>query len=218
MPRIDKVLICPYFGDLPPWWYAYEEQFSLLRTSGYDILLDFDLLFFRERVRTKLGVDCPIEYNSSKIHDYRAVFGVLYEKEIERYAWYGHTDFDCAYGRIEHFVTPATLNRCAVYTDCQYDYLAGPFTIYRNNPEVVRLYERHPEWRQILESPTISAWVEKDFAEIVKDAVPTVIENHHGFDRPELLERHGDGSLWHDEKEISFFHFNRTKEWPSVLA
>lgn len=210
----DKVLICPYFGDLPQWWYAYEEQLELLKSSGYDVLFDFDLLAFKERVRTKLDVECPIEYNSSKIHDYRPVLGVLYAEEIDSYAWYGHTDFDCVYGRLDHFVTPATLGRCAVYTDCQYEYLAGPFTIYRNIPSVVSLYELHPEWRQILETSTVTAWQETDFSEIAKESVPVVIENNHGFLRPDLLEKREDGSLWHDEKEISFFHFNRSKDWP----
>ena len=209
-----KLLICPFFGALPSWWDEYEAQLPHLEEIGYDILLDFDLDRFKQRVTDKLDVDCPITLGSPKIHDYRAAFGVLYADEASGYEWYGTTDFDCVYGRIDRFVTPEKLDRCAIYSDCQYQYISGPFSLYRNEPRVNELFSHHEHWVEILEITRATGWVETDFSEIARNEVEVLIENNHGFGNPNALHRASDGTLTLRGEEISHFHFNRTKEWP----
>jgi len=205
-----KLMVCPYFGEFPEWWDRYQEQIPM---EGYDFFVDTDLAGFKQRVGDILGIECPATEGSSKIHDYRAVLGVLYADEIAPYDWWGHTDFDCVYGRLDHFVTDEVLADCDVFSDCAYDYLAGPFTLYRVGSDAHWMFRHHPGWKSILEDETVLGWVETSFTEIAKHTVKVKIQDHHAFQQPELLWKDGK-RLMHGHREISYFHFNRSKVWP----
>ncbi len=208
-----KLMICPWFGPLPDWWESYNQR---LRLTGCDFLFDHDLDRFRDRVGDILGVDCPIAEGGTKIQDYRPAFGTLYREELAGYDWWGHTDLDCVYGRICEFVTDEVLDGCDIQTDCAYDYLAGPWTLYRNRGDVNGLFALEPEWRQRLEEERTSGWVEKSFSEIAKRELRVRVDFFHDYRQAELLERDRDldGGLVYAGRPISFFHFKRTKRWP----
>ena len=163
-----KLLICPFFGDLPSWWDQYEAQFPHLSEFGYDFLLDFDLDSFKQRVETILGIDCPITYGSSKIHDYRPALGLLYTKETQEYGWWGHADFDCVWGRLDHFVTDDKLDVCDIWSDCSYDYVGGPFSIYRVGA-TEDLFTLHPDWKNVLEAKEPTGWMEVFLSQTLKE-------------------------------------------------
>ncbi len=208
-----KLLICPYFGDLPPWWEQYrDEEIPRLERQGYDMLLDFNLDDFRHRVFDSLSVECPIQPNTGKVWDYRPALGLLYEDEITEggYEWYGHTDFDCVYGRV---TADAHLRNCDIYTDCAYHYLSGPWTLYRNTHANRELFKRVRGWEQHLESPTITAWCEKEFSEVAARHARVRYARRGGHGETFQLHRDGD-RLMVGEVEVPYFHFKHTKEWP----
>jgi hypothetical protein len=209
-------MICPWFGDEPAWAARYHQNTEHLREHGYDFLHDRSLDEFKQRVRDILDVDCPITEGSAKIHDYRPAFGHLYADEIAQggYDFWGHTDYDVVYGRVDRFATDQLLESCDVQTDNGYDYLCGPWTLSRA-PVCDHLFQITPDWRARLESPVTSGWVETEFSDIAKAAVSVSIERHHRHTRPDLLTTDGDGLFW-DGEEISFFHFRYSKEWPTV--
>lgn len=214
---VRKLMICPWFGDEPAWagrWHANADQ---LRQHGYDFLHDRDLDEFRDRVRSILGVECPIRRGGAKIHDYRPVLGELYRDEIQAggYDFWGHTDYDVVYGRVDEFVTDELLASCDIQTDNSYPYLCGPWTLYRTDPRVASLYTLHPEWGTMLEDPTTSGWVETSFSDIAKANASVHIECFHAHKDPELLATDGE-RLLHGGRPISFFHFRYTKQWPPV--
>jgi hypothetical protein len=213
---VRKLMICPWFGDEPEWASLYHRNADTLAEHGYDFLHDRDLETFRARVEDILGVACPIEPGTAKIHDYRPAFGQLYADELAGYDFWGHTDYDCVYGRVDRFVTDALLEDCDIFADCAYSYLAGPWTLYRAaDPTVTALYEQVDGWRQILEDERVHAWVETSFTEAAKRYAVVTIDQFHRFTEPEALTTDGDGLFWHGE-EISYFHFNRSKQWPTV--
>jgi uncharacterized protein DUF6625 len=215
---IRKLMICPWFGDEPEWAHRYHQNTEHLRDHGYEFLHDRDLDEFRARVRDVLGVDCPITAGSAKIHDYRPTFGHLYADEIAEggYDFWGHTDYDCVYGRVDRFATDELLERVDVQTDNVYDYLCGPWTLYRRaDQHIARLYTLEPGWRDTLEDTTTTGWVETTFTDIVKHHARVDVQHHHAFTEPEALTTDGDGLFWHG-REIPFFHFRRSKVWPTV--
>ena len=179
---------------------------------GFDVLIDNDLDDFAGRVRERLGIECPITPGSSKIHDYRAAFGELYSEAIEDYDWWGHTDFDCIFGRVERFYNEATLGALDVYSDCN-DYLAGPWTLYR--PHVASAFRQYKGWQEILEEPTTSGWVEDRFTWLINRLnLRTQYRQRHAYGDVEFLRREKRGILTHFDREIPFFHFKLTKRWP----
>lgn len=209
-------MICPWFGDEPAWANRYQANIAALAEYGYDFLHERDLDDFRSRCQAVLDIDCPIQPGSAKIQDYRPALGLLYANEIEEggYEFWGHTDYDCVYGRIDRFVTDQLLDSCDIQTDNGHDYLCGPWTLYRADV-CDTLFTLNPEWRQILEDPITSGWVETSFTDIAKAHVTVDRQRFHRHTQPELLTTDGDGLLW-DEEEISFFHFRYTKQWPTI--
>jgi hypothetical protein len=213
---IRKLMICPWFGDEPEWASRYHRNADTLAEHGFDFLHDRDLESFRERVADVLGVACPIVPGSDKIHDFRPAFGELYRDELAGYDFWGHTDYDCVYGRVGVFATDELLGSADVQTDNGFDYLCGPWTLYRNTPEVASLFRRRDGWRGILESPTNHGWVETSFTEVVyRSSLRVQRDAFHAHLQPELLWTDGE-RLMHDDREISFFHFRHTKSWPQI--
>lgn len=206
------LLICPWFGPFPPWFALYRRNIARLSfIGGFDVLIDTDLDDFKGRVRERLGIECPITPGSAKIHDYRAALGELYSEAIADYDWWGHTDFDCVYGRVERFYNEETLEELDVVTDCD-DYICGPWTLYR--PAVASAFRQHKGWEEILESPTTSGWVEDRFTDLLNQMNLRIkYRQRHAYTDVGFLKR-DNGALLHFGAEIPFFHFNRTKEWP----
>ena len=210
---ISKVLICPYFGVLPEWMDAYWDNAERLKDHGYDFLLEDDEDAFRDRVRDKLGIEPPPMWGTGNVWDFRPALGFLYEDEIAEFDFWGHTDFDCVYGRVEQFTTDERLNACDIFTDCAHNYIAGPWSLYRNHKDIRELFVQHPLWQQNMTSAEPTGWVETTFTAWIRDAVALTVVDEHRYDRPDLLRFRGD-KLMHAGREIPFYHFRRSKQWP----
>lgn len=78
-----------------------------------------------------------------KVCDYRPAFGELFCDYLSDYDWWGHCDVDLIFGDIRHFINEAILNR--------YDRIGvnGPFTLYRNKPEVNSSYREMGDVQKI---------------------------------------------------------------------
>lgn len=216
----EKILICPYFGELPSWMDHYWANAERLTQHGYNFLLDDDENAFRDRVRERLHIEPPPMWGTGKIWDFRPALGFLYEKEIEGAAWWGHTDFDCVYGRVERWLTPGFLADLDIFSN-HVDYICGPWTIYRNNALVRRLFMESPFWEAKMEDPMPSGWAEKEFTGTV-DAWHEggVIRRRYEYLQTEnlnsfsTLKLHDDGRLTEGGNEVFMAHFRRTKVYP----
>lgn len=217
---LRKLLITPWFGPLPGWFALYSQNIS--RLQGFDWLPLYDLDDFSARVRKKLGIECSVVAGGSKVHDYRAAFGELFEEELAGYDFWGHTDFDCVYGRLGQFVTDELLAEVDVYSDCCADwkaYVCGPLSLLRNAPETRSLFREHSQWQQILEDPTTTGWVEMGYTQLVDAGDLRVHYQEQHVWKPQDLNRlRWDGErLMLGEQERSMAHFRRTKSYPRGL-
>lgn len=217
-------MIVPWFGPLPDWFPRYVENVRTL-APDYGFLFDFDLPAFKQRVEERLGItDAPLVEGGSKIHDYRPAFGELYARELEGYDWWGHTDLDCVYGRVQRFWGDDYLAGLDVYSNHTH-YVCGPWTLYRNSALTAHLFRRHPDWRAIMEQPETTGWVETGFTEVVDEAhalghLERRYELQHVFEAQVLarLRWGSDGAMMLGENEKPMCHFRRTKAWPAGLA
>jgi hypothetical protein len=214
---LRKLLIVPWFGPEPKWALNYRAQRHALAKDGYDLLFDTDEAAFRERVRWTLDVDCPPMSGNGKIHDYRPAFGLLYANELASYDFWGHTDMDCVYGRVTEFMPDERLAELDVYSD-HWNYLCGPWAVYRNAELVNATFMDNPDWRTFLEESAASGWVETSFTDAINHAGHRVLyELNHGYQNADRLSL-VDGRLCEDDHERSFFHFRATKQWPLLRA
>lgn len=216
---LRKLLICPWFGPLPEWMPLWEANIARLEQFGFDVLRWDDLEAFKERVREILGIECPIVPGEGKIHDYRCAFGLLFPDEIRGYDFWGHTDFDCVYGRVENWVTDEFLSGLDVHSNHS-TYICGPWTLYRNRPDINALFQREQAWKAILEEKRASGWVEFEFSRLVDsaDVAGRLRRTYTYWQTQNLNSFHslyfdGDRLLEYNE-EIMMAHFRRTKEYP----
>ena len=215
-----KVLVCPYFGVLPSWMNHYWENAERLQEHGYNFLLDDDEDAFRSRVRELLDIEPPPMYGTGKVWDFRPALGYLYAQELEGFEWWGHTDFDCVYGRVERWLTDEVLADLDIFSN-HIDYICGPWTLYRNCKLVNELFLEDPFWAAEMQDPHATGWAERSFT--------ATVDAHHqagelrrryelwqtrDWDSFDTLRLHPDGRLTEGREEVMMAHFRRTKEYP----
>lgn len=206
-------MITPWFGPLPEWFDKYLENIKPLEAMGYDFLMERNLDSFKKRVKRKLKIDCPIVEGTGKVHDYRAVLGFLYEKELMGYTWYGHTDMDCVFGRIDKYMTDDFLQNLDIYSNHP-NYICGPWTLYRNTTEVNNIFREYPDWKEKLIYPETNGWVEQEFTqEVNASGVRVKYQLMHTYGERDVVKM-DDGKLMVNGQESMLHHFRRTKVWP----
>lgn len=214
-----KMMICPWFGQLPPWFDKYLANAETLEKYGYRWLITTNLKLFKERVGDLLGIDAPIVSGQAKVHDYRPALGLLFKEELEGYDFWGHTDFDCVYGKVDDFVPDEFLNCLDIHSN-HVNYVCGPWTLYRNRQDINELFLRSSVWRRKLLDPLISGWAEHEFtAEVDAGDSEGRLRRQYTFwqgnpDDDEDLTLSPSGKLFQGEDEIMMFHGRRTKRWP----
>lgn len=216
---LRKLLITHWFGDLPEWTPLWLDNVEKLRAHGYDVLLDVDLESVRARVRGVLGLEFPGERGGTKMHDLRPALGVLYEDEIAGYDFYGHTDLDCVYGRVDEWLPDEVLGELDFHSN-HGTYMCGPWSLYRNERDVRELFLDSPVWRDRIAGEATSGWVEKEYSLLVGERhdlgelrrlYSFWQVNHVGhYERVHWDE----GRLMDGDTEIFMAHFNRTKVYP----
>ena len=98
MAHLKKILITPFFGDLPEWFPAFKLHFGeFLAREGYSWLFTQDLQDFNDRCDARLGFYSSVRWNSGKLWDYRPTLGLLYDDLIRGFDFWGHTDLDCVF-------------------------------------------------------------------------------------------------------------------------
>lgn len=212
---IKKILITPYFGDLPEWFDKYKTHFEeTLRLAGYDWILDIDLEGFKKRVKEKLGIDYPGLPGTGKVWDYRGALGFLYQEEIAGYDFWGVTDFDCVYGDVNKWFTDEILNELDVWSN-HGTYVNGPWTLFRNCKEVNELFLKC-NWRYYMEYSTPNGWIEGAYSRQLEQSglryKYSFYQGNPYTETPNL--KFEDGKLFQDGIEIPTFHFRRSKKWP----
>jgi hypothetical protein len=210
---LKKLMITPYFGKFPEWMDKF------VAPEGYDWLLDTDLKKFKRRVRHKLGIKYPAGIGSPKVWDYRCALGLLYEDEIKGYDYWGHMDFDVAWGDVENYLPDRVLSEFDVYSSDN-RYVCGCFSVYRNIPRVNNLFKEFFEWREKMIHPQPNGWVEKEYSRTLEASglkYAYTFNQGNPWDRQPVLKKEGRRlfqKIDEEWKEIMMFHFRHSKKWP----
>ena len=216
-----KLLICTWFGDLPEWYDDWQANVDRLTRVGYDVFLITDERWWATRAKQTLGVTWPKHADGRKACDYRACFGVMFGRELSlgNYDFWGHTDLDCVYGRVEEFCTEEFLDGVDIYAN-HFDYVSGPWSLYRNTELVNHAYQQVEDWQGHLTGDVTTGWVETDFTRAV-DALAAegkLRVAYHYWQTQNLndfstLTWDGD-QLMENGREVMMAHFRRTKVYP----
>lgn len=203
---------------MPQYW----ENTKTLQNYGYDWLLDTNIEGFKKRVADKLGFESNIMEGTGMLHNYRPAFGLLYENEIKGYDFWGHTDFDCVYGRVDKFISDNLLSQLDIHSN-HHNYISGPWSLYRNIPKINTLFEGVPDYKGLMLDVRSNGWAEKEFTQVVdREAAAGNIKRLYTFwlshTADDLTHLHWNKmnprSLMDGDDEIMMCHFNRKKIYP----
>lgn len=142
------IIIC-YYGNPPDWMDLW--ILSCKKNPLFDFMLVSDGLFenydcpsnvkrlqmsmeeLRQRFSNVLGFEvalsCPY-----KLCDYRPVYGLAFQKELEDYDFWGHCDIDLIWGNLSKFIDDQLLDkyrRIGKY---------GHLTLYKNTDDINKLF------------------------------------------------------------------------------
>jgi hypothetical protein len=262
---LKKVFLQTQFGSPHAWTEQYFENFRRLAPYDWHLkvftpncwpgadnieivpmtLGDFDQLIERHvgvRVGNYLtGKGVP----SKLVSDFYPAYGQIFQDYIQGFDFWGFTNWDMVYGRLDRYVPDELLETCDIWAD-DVNAINGIFTLMRNNEYVNNLFRHVPDWAFAFTTHEPFAFDEIRMTEAVRklaDAGAVRFKyphyfGNHSYDRliqhfPEpnlyfaedggLIERLEDRGVCppstknHYGREIMSFHFSRTKRWPISL-
>jgi hypothetical protein len=199
------VIISFYFGRWPPWmnffvesckwnpgvrWLIYTDCGEPENRAGNIEYVHISFDGYKAMARERLGIAFdPV--HPYKICDLRPAFGVLFEREIAGYLFFGYGDIDVIFGDISVFYGERQFAELDVVSTHP-ERLSGHFAVLRNTPDIRRMFESISGYRQLLERPDQMSVDESDFSQLVLHS-PTL--------RTLFVERHStvlSARGWHD--------------------
>lgn len=87
---------------------------------------------------------------SVHITDYYVASGLLFEEWLAGYDFWGITNLDVVYGRLDHFIPDHVLDNCDVMSDDTLT-LNGVFSLFRNRVDINNLFREIPNWKAMME-------------------------------------------------------------------
>ena len=179
-----------------------------------------DLMEQKLQVRPKLFIT---EFGNPSMHvtDFYIYSGILFEDYIKDADFWGITNLDVVYGRLDHFISDDYLNDCDIFSD-DLNAINGVFCLWRNIPEVNNLFKKITNWQDPLKAEPCTQCTLRDgkghqlagtdeywMSHLLKQPMASHIrykypkyQPMHGHDRleqhvPEIkLKWEDDGSLW----------------------
>ena len=261
---IKKVFLQTQFGTPHSWTNEYIEHLKSLEKYGWywitftpnqipqtvnHIVIPMTLQEFDDLIYKKLGIRVGNYLDNGVPHrfisDFYVAFGKIFEDYIKEYDYWGHTNWDIVYGRLDKFLPDSELEKWDVWTD-NVNSINGIFTLYRNREDINNLFKEIPDWETILIRHRLFGTDEYHMTEVMKKAelegkVKYGHPQHYALHSYDRLEQHvpdvklrmlEDGSLYElfkdtappnwlhatpfPGREIAYFHFIRTKKWPKM--
>lgn len=147
MSQYRICIINVYFGHFPNYYYLW------LQSAGYNVEIDFLLVTdqnlsnlpdnvhvlkmslsdFSKRAAQTIGM--PIEISHPyKCCDFKVAYGLMFEKELRGYDFWGHCDLDLIWGDLKKFITNNVLEKYEKI------YPLGHLALYRNTDQMRKAF------------------------------------------------------------------------------
>lgn len=180
---------------------------------------------------------------SKHVSDFYVASGKIFEDYLKGFDYWGITNWDIVYGRLDKFLPDSELTKYDVWTD-DVNTINGIFCLFKNEVYVNLLFMEIPHWKEMFTTHQLFGTDEYHMTDVMKIAAKEGRVRYgfpeyyplHSYDRLEQhvpdvkLEIKSDGSLWElfkdtkppawiharpfSGREIAYFHFINSKRWP----
>jgi hypothetical protein len=174
--RYKIVLLICWYGKWP-WYFRFfvhsvkfnpSIDFIIFTDEPIDFelpknikIIKYSLSDIRSICSTKLEFDVILP-NPYKLCDFKPTYGFLFNEFIKGYDFWGHCDIDLIFGDIRIFMSNKILNDYEVINS-RHDYVAGTFTLYKNNTKLNSLFKLSKDYKMVLKSETHFCFDECNF-------------------------------------------------------
>lgn len=261
---LKKTFVLTQFGSPHPWTQQYIDHVQHLGQYGWNWIIftpnDFvtkgnvqivkmGISEFNELVKKNCGVDPKNKMVNGlpekPMSDYYVAAGQIFKDYLKDSDFWGITNWDIVYGRIDRYMPDSVLEMCDVFSD-DLNAINGIFSLFRNRHDINNLFREIPDWETKFCSTAIEGTDEYGMTDAMKKIAKEgravyVYPQYYPYHSHDRLEQHvpdvklqitDDGSLFelfrdtnppiwiHARpimgKQIAYFHFIRTKKWPSI--
>ena len=186
---LRKVFLQTQFGSPHPWTERYFANFQGLARYGWELkvftpnewkssgnieIVPMTLSEFDALVESRCGVNPKnwIQPNGAPkkfVSDYYPAYGHIFQKYIAGADYWGFTNWDCVYGRLDRFIPDSFLDACDIWSD-DVETINGIFTLMRNTERINNLFREVPGWERCFTDHAPQAFDEHRFTEAMRKA------------------------------------------------
>ncbi len=114
-------------------------------------VLEYTKEQFVKDASQSLGFKISLERNY-KICDFRPAIGLIFNKLISGYDFWGYCDVDLVFGNIRDFINNELLKTYDIIS-ARHDYLTGCFALYRNTPKINNMFKLSKDFMHVFTNP-----------------------------------------------------------------
>lgn len=188
---LNKVILQTQFGTPHPWSEQYFDNVRTLAPYGWSLyvftpnlhpgqsggnirIVPMTIEQFDQLLGKQTGVSANNHLVNGKpakfVSDYYPAYGRIFQEYIEGFDYWAHTNWDMVYGRLDHFLPDAELEKHEIWAD-DVRAINGIFTVYRNNEHVNNLFRLVPEWQAMFRIHELFGFDERHMTLLVRDLV-----------------------------------------------
>lgn len=175
------------------------------------------------------------------VSDFYIASGKIFEDYLKGFDYWGITNWDIVYGNLSKFLPDSELEKYHIWTD-DVNTINGIFCLFQNSDGINHLFEYVKDWQIKFKNHQLYGTDEIDMTEVIRNVQGIKIgyPPHYALHSHDRLEQHisgvklemKDGTLYelfkdiappnwiHKRpfigKEIMYFHFLKTKQWPTL--
>lgn len=208
------VFIVPYFGHFNNYFQLFlnsckmnPEVTWLIITDNNDqynfpknvIIINMSFNTLKKIISEKLQMNVCID-SPYKLCDLKPMYGLIFQKWISKYDWWGYCDVDLIFGRIPDFITDNLLSK--------YDKIGvlGHFTLMKNNDSVCNAFKLPINDKQLYKKVLMTDY-NNSFDEEHKNSINNIMEMN-GF---KILNQNVEANPYTKSSIFRLNHLN--KDW-----
>jgi hypothetical protein len=186
---LKKVILQTQFAEPHPWTKQYLDNFKMLAPYGWYLkvftpnplpssanieIVPMNLGRFDDLVEHYCGVNPQNSLNTQGfprklLSDFYPVYGQILQDYTAGFDFWGFTNWDVVFGRLDHFVPDSLLENSDIVSD-DVNAINGIFTLMRNNDAINNLFREVPGWREQFQCEEPQAFDEIQFTIAVRKA------------------------------------------------
>lgn len=192
---IDSVQKLEQYG----WYWKIFTNNPKIESKGNVEIIPMDIQGFNDLVLKYCGVN-PTNFikqdgtPSNPMSDFYIANGIIFQDYLKDADYWGITNWDVIYGRLDHYLSDSFLNQYDIWSD-DVNNINGVFSLYKNREAINNLFKQIQDWEKAFTTHSLFGLDERDMNFVVRRAHDAGIikfgyPKYHPLHSYDRLEQH----------------------------